>query len=105
MQDMACKPNSGRGVSLRRFGQNLLPRYRRQLPHDLFAQMFVGEYPEPFSRNEGGEPVHRGLDERALSHDREYLLGVTAPAARPEACAAASGQDQAVVIRHGYWTG
>src|SRR6476646_7798335 len=63
--------------------------------------MFIGENPQPFSRDEGGKPVHCGLDERALSHDRKYLLGMASPAAWPEACAAASGQDQAVVSRHG----
>src|SRR6476660_8508871 len=102
MQDLRGKSNCGRGVSRRWFGQNLTPRYRGQLPLNLFPQMFVSEHPPAFRRDQLRKTVDRRLDERLLSRDREYLLCVTAPAARPETCAAASGQDQAVVIRHSY---
>ena len=79
----------------------------RKLAHDLVAQMIVGQDPEALGRDQRPQPVHGRLDQRALAHDVQHLFGNALAAARPEARAAASGQDQSVIVRscRGYWIG
>ena len=96
---MRGQADGGRGIALRGFGQDLALRNLGQLPHDLGAQMIVGENPMVLRRDHRAQPVHSLLDQRSLPKEAQHLLGVRAPAARPEARTSATGQDQAVVIR------
>ena len=105
VQDVRRQADGGRRVALDGLRQNLAPRNSGQLPHDLIAQVFVGENPEPLGRDQRRQPVHRGLDQGPFSKDREHLFGAGAPAARPESRTAAASQDHAVVVRHDYRIG
>ena len=67
--------------------------------------MFIGEDPETLGRNDGHEAVDRGLNKAALADDIEHLLGGALSAARPEARAAASGQDETVMMAVHYCSG
>ena len=102
---MGSQADGWRGIPLCRFGENLAPRNFRQLPHDFVAQQRAGEHPQPFGGNQGGKPLDGGLNQRALIKNREHLFGVPPPAAWPESRPAAACQNQAVIIRHGYWMG
>jgi hypothetical protein len=86
-------------VALRRFGEDLLARHFGQLPADLLLKMGVGEHPNAFGRNDGPQAFERFLDERLLTEKREQLFWRPGAAFGPEAGAAASGKDEAIVVR------
>ena len=99
MQDVGRQADGRRGVTLRGLRQNLTGRNLRKLPHNLFAQVVVGEHPQALGRDQRGQAIDGVADQRAGAHHVEHLLGGTAPAARPEAGAAPARQDQAIIVR------
>src|ERR1035441_9786806 len=94
MEDVGGQADGGCGIALDRFGEHLAGRDFGKLADNLVAQMVVGEDPKAFGRNDGRETFDGGLDQRALPDDVEDLFGGTLAAARPEARAAAAGEDQ-----------
>ena len=99
---MRGQPDGRRGIALRRLGQNLALRNFRHCLHNLGAQMVIGENPQALGREHGPRTIHRLLNQGPLSEKAEHLFRVRAAAARPEARAAASRKDEAVMasVRH-----
>ena len=70
----------------------------RKLAHDFAPQMLVSDDPETCRRSQGQQPANGLLDHGLLSVEREQLLGTTLPAQRPEAGAAAAGENHGMKI-------
>ncbi len=98
MQDMSGETDGGSGVALRGLREDLLFGNFRKLLNDFAPQMIVGENPDSFGRQHRFQPVHGLLNQGAIAHETEDLLGVFSSATRPKARTAASGENQPVAI-------
>ncbi len=68
-------------------------------------KILVGDDPELLGRCKRKQPRHRLLDHGLFAIEREQLLGALSPAERPEAGAAAAGQNHGIeigVFSHGF---
>ena len=102
---MCGETDGGSGIALHGLGQNLALGNFGQLLDDLGAQVIVGENPDALGRQHGAQAVDCLLDESAFAEEFQDLLGAGAAAAGPKAGASATGQDQAIIVRHNYWIG
>ena len=95
----AARPMAGAVLRCAGSARICCARHLGQLADDFVAQMIVGENPDALGRNHRAQAVDGLLDQRALAEEAQNLFGAAAPAARPEARASASRQDQAVAAR------
>ena len=71
---MRGKTDTGRGISLRRFREDLLFRNFRQLSDDLLTKIVVRQHPDTFRRKNGAESIDGLLNERTVAEETEDLL-------------------------------
>jgi hypothetical protein len=93
LQQESGEASSGRCVARCRLAEHLIGRHLIQLNADCRGEQVVGDDPGIARRRERQQAVQGALDHGALAIQREHLFGACLPAARPEARAAASGQD------------
>ena len=90
------------GIAGAGFAQNALVRDLRKLLRDGLGEQLVGDDEEALGGGDGTEALDRLLDHGFRAGERENLLGAGTARARPEARAAASGEDygnQCFVLR------
>jgi hypothetical protein len=101
IQDLRRQTDGRRRVALHRLGQNLSFRNLGKLAHNGVAQVSVGQHPDMFRRDQRGQAVYGGLDQRPFPDHVQNLLGGALAASRPETRAASSGQNQSIMMRTG----
>ena len=84
-----------------RFGKNVAARYARHLLCDHRTQKLVGDDPHILRCGQGEQPIQCLLDHGLLAIQRQHLLGVRPPAARPEARPTAARQNHRSKSRPG----
>ena len=97
-QNERSQSDGWRCVPSHRLGQNLFRAKPRKLAHDFAPQMLIGDDPETCRGSQGQQPAHGLLDHGLLSVERQQLLGATLPAQRPEARAAAAGENHGMKV-------
>ena len=88
--------DGGGGVAADGFGEHATSRGSGQLLAYFGGLLGVGDRPDSFRRNEGPQTRDGLLQHGVFADDIEELLGRARAAARPEAGAAASGENDGV---------
>ena len=100
-QNESCQTDGRRGVSSGGFGNDLLRAQAWNLANNLAAQVFVGDDPAVTGRSQWQKAGDRLLDHGLLAVKRQQLFGPPLAAQRPEAGAAAAGENHGIEIGSG----
>ena len=101
--ESTCAANAMQGAVFCCDGSAMICAFgtRGRLLPDFRLQVFIGDHPNVFRRDDALETVDGLLNQAAFTEETQHLLGIAFTAARPEAGTPSTGHNECItMIRH-----